>query len=179
MKKTVILLTAVILAGCGANTKAAIKESSSTNVMTEAGTTQVDKTEAVKIETDEKAVGEDSDIDYDLSIMGPDMVYATVYQMMVDPVTYVGKKFKVRGSYYSAYSEADGKYYHFCMIKDAAACCAQGLELLWKDEAMNMHENCPAEDEIVTIEGVYETYKDEGGKNTYGRIKDAVIIPNE
>ena len=60
------------------------------------------------------------------------------------------------------------------MIKDAAACCAQGLELLWEDGKMNLHEGCPEEDAMVTIEGVFETYEE--GPNTYGRIANAKLV---
>ena len=116
----------------------------------------------------------DGQVDYDLSSMGPDMVYATIYQMMIDPKSYVGKSFKVTGNYYSSYSKENDQYYHFCMVKDAAACCAQGLELLWADESMNKHENCPDEEALVTVEGVFETYEE--GQNTYGRLKDVKLV---
>ena len=66
------------------------------------------------------------------------------------------------------------QYYHFCMVKDAAACCAQGLELLWADDNMNKHENCPDEEALVTVEGVFETYEE--GQNTYGRLKDVRLV---
>lgn len=161
MRKIVILLSFALLVGCGTANKADNIESSST----EGSITNEEKNDSVVNE---------GDLDYDLSIMGSDMVYATVYQLMVDPKTYIGKSFKIRGNYYSSYSQELDTYYHFCMIKDAAACCAQGIEILWADEKMNRNENCPEEDTMVTVEGVFETYEE--GKNTYGRLKDARIV---
>lgn len=182
MKRTLILLMGIILIGCGRgevgteNINPGIE--SRGNTAGESVTVENETGESKTDMADDSDTAAGNDINYDLTAMGADMVYATVYQMMVDPASYIGKKFKVRGNYYSAYSEADGKYYHFCMIKDAAACCAQGLELLWQDEGMNMHENCPKEDEVITIEGIFETYKDDEGKNIYGRLKDVVTVPD-
>ena len=165
------MLSCLFLAGCGSAGKAdnekTVAESKIANEsnINENGTEETTESESVK---------KDGDIDYDLTVMGADMVYATVYQMMIDPKSYVGKSFKVTGNYYSSYSKENDQYYHFCMVKDAAACCAQGLELLWADDNMNKHENCPDEEALVTVEGVFETYEE--GQNTYGRLKDVRLV---
>jgi hypothetical protein len=39
---------------------------------------------------------------------------------------------------------------------------------------MNKHENCPDEEALVTVEGVFETYEE--GQNTYGRLKDVRLV---
>ena len=72
-------------------------------------------------------------VDYDLTQMSSDMVYATVYQLMVKPDEYVGKTFRIDGNFYATYYEPTQKYYFYCVIQDATACCAQGLEFLWDD----------------------------------------------
>ena len=53
----------------------------------------------------------DGTVDYDLTQMSSDMVYATVYQMMVMPEEYEGKTFRIDGNFYATYSEATKKYY--------------------------------------------------------------------
>ena len=163
------MLSCLFLAGCGSAGKADNEKTVAESKIANESNTNEDSTEA-----ESESVKKDGEVDYDLTVMGADMVYATVYQMMIDPKSYIGKSFKIRGNYYSSYSNDKDVYYHFCMIKDAAACCAQGLELLWADEKMNRHENCPEEDTLVTVEGVFETYEE--GPNTYGRIKDAKIV---
>lgn len=55
-------------------------------------------------------------VDYDLTTMSSDMVYATVYQMMVDPDTYMGKTFRMDGLYYASYYEPTAQYYHYCFL---------------------------------------------------------------
>ena len=163
------MLSCLFLVGCGSAGKADNEKTVAESKIANESNTNEDSTEA-----ESESVKKDGEVDYDLTVMGADMVYATVYQMMIDPKSYIGKSFKIRGNYYSSYSKDKDVYYHFCMIKDAAACCAQGLELLWADEKMNRHENCPEEDTLVTGEGVFETYEE--GPNTYGRIKDAKIV---
>ena len=163
------MLSCLFLAGCGSAGKADNEKTVAESKIANESNTNENSTEA-----ESEFVKKDGEVDYDLTVMGADMVYATVYQMMIDPKSYIGKSFKIRGNYYSSYSNDKDVYYHFCMIKDAAACCAQGLELLWADEKMNRHENCPEEDALVTVEGVFETYEE--GPNTYGRIKDAKIV---
>lgn len=163
------MLSCFFLVGCGSAGKADNEKTVAESKIANESNTNENSTEA-----ESESVKKDGEVDYDLTVMGADMVYATVYQMMIDPKSYIGKSFKIRGNYYSSYSNDKDVYYHFCMIKDAAACCAQGLELLWADEKMNRHENCPEEDALVTVEGVFETYEE--GPNTYGRIKDAKIV---
>lgn len=163
------MLSCLFLAGCGSAGKADNEKTVAESKIANESNTNENSTEA-----ESESVKKDGEVDYDLTVMGADMVYATVYQMMIDPKSYIGKSFKIRGNYYSSYSKDKDVYYHFCMIKDAAACCAQGLELLWADEKMNRHENCPEEDALVTVVGVFETYEE--GPNTYGRIKDAKIV---
>ena len=163
------MLSCLFLVGCGSAGKADNEKTVAESKIANESNTNENSTEA-----ESEFVKKDGEVDYDLTVMGADMVYATVYQMMIDPKSYIGKSFKISGNYYSSYSKDKDVYYHFCMIKDAAACCAQGLELLWADEKMNRHENCPEEDALVTVEGVFETYEE--GPNTYGRIKDAKIV---
>ena len=116
---------------------------------------------------------EESNIDFDLTAMNSDMVYVTVYQMMVNPAEYEGKTFRMGGQFYSAYYEPTDKYYFYCVIQDATACCAQGMEFVWDDGSHIYPDEYPKENDYVVVEGTFETYKEEGDDNLYCRLANA------
>lgn len=128
-------------------------------------------------ETTDKA--KDTGVDYDLTTMNSDMVYASVYQLMVDPETYVGKTFKMQGTYYSTFYEPTNKYYHYVIIEDAAACCAQGLEFVWGDGSHVYPDEYPANESRVEVSGTFETYKEGEDERLYCRIVNATMRPLE
>ena len=70
-----------------------------------------------------------SKIDFDLSEMNSDLVYASVFQMMIDPDTFANKVIRMRGNFvsYPSSSIAGGKTYAV-IISDALACCKQGVD---------------------------------------------------
>ena len=114
-------------------------------------------------------------VDYDLTAMSSDMVYATVYQMMILPEDYEGKTFRMEGSFYATYYEPTQSYYYYCIIQDATACCVQGLEFVWGDGSHKYPDEYPEEYTDVVVEGTFETYREEGDENLYCRLTDAVL----
>ncbi len=117
----------------------------------------------------------DGTVDYDLTQMSSDMVYATVYQMMVTPEEYEGKTFRIDGNFYATYYEATKKYYFYCVIQDATACCAQGMEFVWENGSHIYPDEYPEENAEIVVEGTFETYKEEGNQNLYCRLSDAIL----
>ena len=114
-------------------------------------------------------------VDYDLTAMSSDMVYATVYQMMILPEDYEGKTFRMEGNFYATYYEPTQSYYYYCIIQDATACCVQGLEFVWGDGSHKYPDEYPEEYTDVVVEGTFETYREEGDENLYCRLTDAVL----
>ena len=115
-----------------------------------------------------------SGVDVDLTKMNKDMVYSTVYQMMADAESYVGKTVKMSGAYYSSYDEATDTRYFFIIVKDATACCQQGLEFIWEDGSHVYPDEYPEDGTEAEVTGVFETYKDNPDDvYEYIRLKDA------
>lgn len=129
--------------------------------------------------TTTEVTAEDSTIpgvDYDLTSMSKDMVYATIYQVMYEPDKYVGKVFRVQGPYYPVYVDETGKYYHYCLIQDAAACCTQGMEFVWEDGSHIYPDEYPAENTEITVQGTFEIYtEDEDSSFVYFRLNPATL----
>lgn len=175
MKKTIrycfILMIVFVLSGC--ENRLGDMEETEAEIETEMAVIAdaAEKEETENIEETEENQG----VDVDLTQMGSDMVYATVYQMMIDPESYVGKTVRMRGSYYATWYEQTMKYYHYVIISDATACCSQGMEFVWDDGNHKYPEEYPAAETEVEVTGVFEMYREEGDTNLYCRLKDAVL----
>lgn len=115
------------------------------------------------------------DVDYDLSDMGSDMVYATVWQMMTYPDQYIGKTFKVKGSYYKLWYEPTQENYHYVLIQDAMACCAQGVEFVWDKDTITELKEYPPDETEIEVTGTFETFYEEGDNNLYWRLGSTSI----
>ncbi len=117
----------------------------------------------------------DGKVDYDLTQMSPDMVYASVYQMMVEPEKFEGKTFKMIGTYYSTWYEPTARNYHYVIIEDAAACCAQGIEFVWGDGSHVFPDEYPKGNVRLEVTGTFRTYKEEGDDRLYCRLENSDI----
>lgn len=109
-------------------------------------------------------------VDYDLTSMGSDMVYATVYLLMTQPEDFEGKKFKMKGQYLSSFFEPTKKYYNYCFISDAAGCCSQGIEFAPKKK-LKYPKDFPKDGTDIEVVGVFESYTEEG--KLYCHLKNA------
>lgn len=154
------------------------KESSTKDVVSEA----MDKIESSRAEESsiaresaEELMRSTEGVDYDLTKMSSDLVYASIYQLMMEPEDFEGKVFRIQGNYYSSYFDNTDKYYHYCIIKDALACCTQGLEFIWEDGTHIYPDEYPGEGDIVEITGTFELYKEEGDERSYCRLGNASL----
>lgn len=114
-------------------------------------------------------------VDIDLTAMSSDMVYATVYQLMITPEVYVGKTIKMKGSYYASWYEPTEKYYHYVLIADAAACCSQGIEFIWGDGEHVFPDEYPDYFAEVEVVGTFITYTEPDDPNIYCALDDAAM----
>ena len=133
-----------------------------------------DKNQQERNSQDEKK-SSDTGVDFDLTNMNKDMVYATVYQLMVEPDKYVGKTFRIDGLYYALKDEKAGTYYHYCIIKDAQACCSQGLEFVWGDGTHVYPDEYPKDETEIEVTGTFETYKESGDDMLYGHLVNSKL----
>lgn len=116
-------------------------------------------------------------VDIDLTTMNSDMVYSTVYQLMVDSKSYVGKVIKMSGSYYASWYPETKQYYHFVIIKDATACCQQGMEFIWGNGNHVYPDEYPEEMAEVEVVGTFELYKDDpNAQFEYCRLNNCSLV---
>lgn len=115
----------------------------------------------------------EENIDYDLTTMSSEMVYATVYQLVTYPENYIDKKVKMGGQYYTATNEEVQKHYHYVIISDATECCTQGIEFVWEDGSRAYPDEYPDEGTEVEVVGIFESYIDEDDGLVYCRLKNS------
>lgn len=107
-------------------------------------------------------------VDVDLTQLSGTLVYAEVYNMASNPQDYVGKTVRMRGNLvYQVVNGQPNPDYMACMISDATACCAQGIEFV----LARAPDTYPDLGSVVTVSGVLTTY--ESGGNTFLRLKEA------
>lgn len=96
-------------------------------------------------------------IDVDLTRLNSVMVYSQVYEIMYYPEDFIGKVIRMTGTYSSFYDESTGKLYNACIIQDATACCAQGIEFILTDD-YQYPEDYPKDGDEVTVTGTFDIY---------------------
>ena len=117
----------------------------------------------------------DDGVDIDLTALSSTLVYAEVYNMMMSPEDYMGQTIKMKGTYHPLYFEETGKYYHYVVIEDAAACCQQGIEFIWDGEHV-FPDDYPLEGTEVEVVGVFDTYEELGERYPYVATDEIKII---
>lgn len=116
---------------------------------------------------------EAGEIDMDLYMLSATVVYAQIYQMALHPEDYLGKIIRVAGWYDAIVDDATGTFYTVCVIPDAAACCAQGIEFVWGGEH-GFPENYPESGTEIIVTGRFETYLEDGWE--YMHLVDAELV---
>lgn len=98
----------------------------------------------------------DEGVDLDLTRLSGTMVYAEVFNMRYEPEDYYGKVIRIQGLFSAYQNPETGEYYYNCIIPDATACCAQGIQFFPADEALTYPDDFPENGATVTVRGTYE-----------------------
>lgn len=62
------------------------------------------------------------------------MIFSLVYNMVYDPLEYVGRSVKIEGYLEFFYIEQLEETFYYVVINDATGCCPQGIELMFPDD---------------------------------------------
>lgn len=111
-------------------------------------------------------------IDVDLTIMSSTMVYSQVFSMLSMPEEFIGQTVRMKGEYAPLYDEVTGNHYDACIVKDATACCASGIEFVLTDDYV-YPDSYPAEGEEILVTGTFDTYYED--EYMYCTLRDAKL----
>ena len=114
----------------------------------------------------------EEEAEVDLTTLSPNMVYSTVYNMVTNPAAFEGKTVKANGTFDVTTKPATGEMFYFCVIADATACCAQGLEFK-PEEELKYPDDFPEVNAPIAVWGVFESYEEDG--KTYCRLNNAHV----
>lgn len=110
------------------------------------------------------------DIDVDLTQLSSTMIYSEVYNMMMNPEDYTGKRVKMKGQFAVYEDQATDNIYFAAIIADATACCSQGIEFVWEGDHA-YPEDYPELGSEITVDGEFQTYEENG--NLYCHLIEA------
>ena len=166
-----LILTAAVLSACGTKSQAAAENPDSAVTAETVGNDSESEEETVI----PRSPDADPNADVDLTTLTSNMVYAQVADMMYTPEKYTGKVIKAKGLFSVYHDEAQDKNYYAVLIQDATACCAQGIEFIWKGDHAYPDEY-PEIGKEITVIGTFNTYEEDGA--TYTQLLDADLTVN-
>ena len=145
-----LLLSLCILAGCAASPSPAQTAESAAPTAEAAETTasQTALPETTALPKDLPPV------DIDLTVMNQTMMYAQAYDMIYNSEQYIGKTVRIRGPFNTYTDTETGEVHRAILIRDATACCTQGIEF----EPADPDVSTPAIDTELTVSGTFDTY---------------------
>jgi len=107
-------------------------------------------------------------VDVDLTVLSSTMVYSEVYNMLYFyPEDYYGKTVKMTGQFnvYQWVDEsgvvADMPVAYACIISDATACCAEGVEFVLEGD-YTYPDDYPELGTEITVIGEFQSYEENG-----------------
>ena len=181
-----LLLTTALAAcgGSGAGTKAAASNAQTVTQILEsaaqdasasntdgAPTVSPVPTEAVLQTPDADEINLSSaDADIDLTLLSGTMVYSQVSQMIYTPDDYIGKTVKMEGTF--AVYEGERQNYFACIVTDATACCANGIEFVLAGEHV-YPDDYPEPGTEITVVGTFGFYEE--NDFLYIQLEDAQL----
>ena len=107
-------------------------------------------------------------VDVDLTVLSSTMVFSEVYNMLYFyPEDYYGKNVKMTGQFnvYQWVDEsgivADMPVAYACIISDATACCAEGVEFVLEGD-YTYPDDYPELGTEITVIGEFQSYEENG-----------------
>ena len=95
----------------------------------------------------------EDEVDLDLLFMSSTAKYAEVYNMLLTPEEYEGKTIRI-GGLFSTGEDYNGNMIFGCIVPDATACCANGIQFFWKGEH-SYPEDYPQLGDQITVQGTF------------------------
>ena len=97
--------------------------------------------------------------DMDLTRLSSAIVYAQVYNMLMEADNFNGVHVKMNGIFYENTDSEKGSLFQCVLVKDSTGCCSVGFDVLKGNESIKF----PANLTEVQVEGTFTVKEDSGG----------------
>ncbi len=172
-----VILLAVVLSSCSKeqDSKSYVSKNDVNSVLESLAAEQQASSAKVVINapTTKVAAKQNRNADVDLTTMSASVVYSAVYDMITNPSSYIGKMIKMNGPIAMYQDPSTSKRYFACIIKDATACCSQGIEFELMD-SYKYPDDYPEMGTEVTVIGEFDTYNE--GEYQYCTLRNAALL---
>ena len=91
--------------------------------------------------------------DLDMTGLNYNMISSLLFNMLVEPETYLGKRIKMKGQFYSEFDETNLVRHYSVLIYDATACCQTGLQFIRQGEYV-FPDDYPEQMTEITVSGI-------------------------
>lgn len=122
-----------------------------------------------------------ANVDIDLTRFSANVLYAEIYNMGMSPEHYRGKVIKLTGEFAHFPKAVDengnptsDEEIYVCMITDALACCAAGIEFI-PEKGSSFWSNRPEVGSKITVTGLCDIFLDESGWYTIIQLDNAAV----
>ena len=116
-------------------------------------------------------------VDYDLSNMNANMIFAEIFNLVLMPDEYIGRTFRMKGNFAVYVNETSGNKYFSIIIPDATQCCQQGIDIICLGD-MKYPEDFPKIGSEIMVTGQFNSITtDEGLSFNYLVMSEEDFIP--
>ena len=111
------------------------------------------------------------EVDVDLTKMSATMVYAEIFNLIIDADSYAGKKIRMKGFFNVLKNPNDNSTSFAVFIPDATACCQQGVEFKF-----DFGTDFPQQNDEIIVTGTYKVVYDENDiMRTFLQAEDVIF----
>lgn len=99
----------------------------------------------------------------DLTKLGTTILYAQVYNMLMEAENFNGTRIKMRGIYYENKDVNEGPLFQCIIVNDVAGCCSAGFDLLKAEKSIKFPKHLTE----IEVEGTFIVREEDGIMRSY------------
>ena len=108
----------------------------------------------------------------DLTKLSSAIVYAQVYNMLMEADNYNGSHIKMNGTYYENTDINQGPLFKCVIVTDVTGCCSAGFDVIKADESIKFPKHLSQ----IEVEGTFIVKEEDGLTRTYLVVDNLKVL---